>query len=369
MLTRKREGLNQFSENNLYDLKLLLVREFSSLDSQEKEFIKNIYKNNEKKFIEELIINWQIVPFAANILYRLDCDKEFWKKTYERFIERNTSIKKILDEVFIKLNENNCKSVTLTENYAVVLLSKICIGNFGSGDVDLSADISEREVITKSLNTVGFFSKEQPKIIGEYSGQSMQFFNENILDDGFWINIIWKPVTRAFLIQDKYDKRLKEDRKNAIILDGYNIRILEKTSLLYFCALHISAGHYFTLTPDLRLYIDIDRLVRNVDIDWDAVIAWQDKDDAGIRISMTLYLSKKLLKTPIPEKVFKKLFINKRSKRLRNYLIDKDSNKIQNKSSKIRRLYVELASDNKNLIYNFVRRLSLIITSRIFPNK
>ena len=136
LLTRKREGLNQFSENNLYDLKLLLVREFSSLDSQEKEFIKNIYKNNEKKFIEELIINWQIVPFAANILYRLDCDKEFWKKTYERFIERNTSIKKILDEVFIKLNENNCKSVTLTENYAVVLLSKICIGNFGSGDVD-----------------------------------------------------------------------------------------------------------------------------------------------------------------------------------------------------------------------------------------
>ena len=69
-----------------------------------------------------------------------------------------------------------------------------------------------------------------------------------------------------------------------------------------------------------------------MDIDWDAVIAWQDKDDAGIRISMTLYLSKKLLKTPIPEKVFKKLFINKRAKRLRNYLIDKDLIKFKTKA-------------------------------------
>jgi hypothetical protein len=215
------------------------------------------------------------------------------------------------------------------------------------------------------MNSIGFYSKEQPRSIGEYSGQSMQFFNTNVLSDGFWINVIWKPVTRAFLVQDKYEKRLSRDRLNATTLEGSSIRILESTSLLYFCALHSAAGHYFTLTPGLRLYVDIDRIVRNVNIDWDDIIAWEQEDDAGIRISMSLYLSKKLLKTPIPEKAYKNLFLKKRNRRLANYLLDSKSNAIQSKSSKIRRLYVELLSDNKFMFFNLIRRFYITISSKL----
>jgi hypothetical protein len=185
----------------------------------------------------------------------------------------------------------------------------------------------------------------------------MMFFNKDIIQGGFWVNVIWKPVTRAFLVQDKYEARLFRDRLFAKLIPGTEIRVLDDTSLMYFSALHISAGHYFTLSPGLRLYVDIDRLARNKKIDWDKIIEWSEEDDAGIRIFMVLYISHKVLKTPIPEKIYKNIFSSNRNKKLFNYLINSESYKFQNKSSILRRLYVEIASDDKTLIINFFRRV------------
>ena len=343
----------------------LLVRDLDSLDAEERLYIKQIYNSYSRESIEKLVSKNQIIPFAAHIFTNLDCDSNFWRSKYDYYVLRNNEIRSMLEDVFIALKNYNCSSITLTENFAALLASESNIGCFCSGDVDLSADILEQEKITECMNSIGFYSKEQPRSIGEYSGQSMQFFNTNVLSDGFWINVIWKPVTRAFLVQDKYEKRLSRDRLNATTLEGSSIRILESTSLLYFCALHSAAGHYFTLTPGLRLYVDIDRIVRNVNIDWDDIIAWEQEDDAGIRISMSLYLSKKLLKTPIPEKAYKNLFLKKRNRRLANYLLDSKSNAIQSKSSKIRRLYVELLSDNKFMFFNLIRRFYITISSKL----
>ena len=72
---------------------------------------------------------------------------------------------------------------------------------------------------------MNFFSKDQPNSIGEYVGQSMQFFNESIFEEGFWINVIWKPVTRAFLVQEKYEKRLSKDRLDALTIPNTSIRV------------------------------------------------------------------------------------------------------------------------------------------------
>ena len=204
----------------------------------------------------------QILPFAAHIFYEIGCDEEYWKEKHNKYIKRNTEIKEIVDKVFQNLNKYGCDSVTLTENFAVVLTTNGCIGDFCSGDVDLSADIKEQEKITSCLNSMNFFGKDQPNSIGEYVGQSMQFFNESIFEEGFWINVIWKPVTRAFLVQEKYEKRLSKDRLDALTIPNTSIRVLQDDSLMYFCSLHIAAGHYYTLPPGLRLFIDIDRLAR-----------------------------------------------------------------------------------------------------------
>lgn len=366
LLTRKRSNLNHFSQNELNKLTILLVREYSSLTNEEIIYIKKIYEKTDRLYLESLITNMQILPFAAHIFFEIGCDEEYWREKHNRYTKRNIEIKEMLNRVFVNLNSYGCESVTLTENFAVVLTTNGCIGDFCSGDVDLSADIIEHEKITSCLNSMDFFSKDQPSAIGEYVGQSMQFFNGNLFEDGFWINIVWKPVTRAFLVQDKYDKRLSKDRLDAITIPDTNIRVLKDDSLMYFCSLHVAAGHYYTLPPGLRLFIDIDRLARAKEIDWNRIIEWEQEDNAGIRISTILYLSSTILKTPIPEEIFKKCFRNSRNRKLLKYLYNPSTNTIQSKSNKLRRLYVELASDDTNIVFNFFRRLILTASFKIF---
>ena len=346
------------------DLTRLLLMLPEALSKGNRLMLMQCYEERGKSFFEKFASDNQIVPFAAHVLMDLNCDKVFWKEKHDRFAQRNGEIKALLESMFLDAQSYSCKSITLTENFAVVLASNSCIGCFCSGDVDLSADLSEKENIVKWMESFDFFSKKQPNSIGEYSGQSMQFFNADVIGGGFWINVIWKPVTRAFLIQDKYEVRLAKDRVFAIPKRGSSIRILENTSLLYFCALHAAAGHYFTMQPGLRLFVDIDRLARCSDINWEHIAKWEREDEAGIRISTVMYLSFKLLNTPVPKEIYSSALQIKKNLNLINYLYNDETKEIQGKSNKLRRLYIELASDGKNIVTNFVIRVCKLLRSK-----
>jgi len=347
------------------NLTSLLLRQPETLSEEERVILVECYMHYGRDFFDTNMSNNKIIPFAAHVLIDLECDVDFWREKHNFYIKRNQAIKDLLESIFATMSDFQCESVTLTENFAVLLATDNCIGCFSSGDVDLSADISERDKIVDWFRSFNFLSNDPPQSIGEYSGQSMQFFNPDLIDGGFWINVIWKPVTRAFLVQDKYDVRLSKDRLLARTLGKSNIRILDDTSLLYFCALHISAGHYFTLTPGLRLFVDIDRLARSPRIDWDNIVKWELEDKAGIRISMMMYLVAKVFNTPIPEKVYSKALQNRRNRQLARYLLNRNANEIQSNSSRLRRLYIELASDDKNLVTNFLNRFLRLAMSRI----
>jgi len=347
------------------NLTSLLLRQPETLSEEERVILVECYMHYGRDFFDTNMSNNKIIPFAAHVLIDLECDVDFWREKHNFYVKRNQAIKDLLESIFATMSDFQCESVTLTENFAVLLATNACIGCFSSGDVDLSADISERDKIVDWFRSFNFLSNDPPQSIGEYSGQSMQFFNPDLIDGGFWINVIWKPVTRAFLVQDKYDVRLSKDRLLARTLGKSSIRILDDTSLLYFCALHISAGHYFTLTPGLRLFVDIDRLARSPRIDWDNIVKWELEDKAGIRISMMMYLVAKVFNTPIPEKVYSKALQNRRNRQLARYLLNRNTNEVQSNSSRLRRLYIELASDDKNLVTNFLNRFLRLAMSRI----
>jgi hypothetical protein len=367
ILKRKRE--RSFEGSGLFydgkDITSLLLGDPDHLSPADRILVTECYSHFGRDLFEKLALDNKIVPFVAHVFMALECDKDFWKVKHEFFVKRNLKIKSLLDAIFDEMKEFSCESLTLTENFAVVLAAESCIGCFCSGDVDLSADLAERDAIIGLLNKFAFTSKDQPQVMGEYSGQSMQFFNPEAIDVGFWVNVIWKPVTRAFLVQDKYDVRLARDRLLAASTAGSSIRILDDTSLLYFCALHISAGHYFTMNPGLRLYVDIDRIARSPNIDWDCIIAWEHEDDAGIRISVALYLCQRLFNTPIPDRVYSDMLNSRRNQRFLKYLYNSEINQIQGNSGIFRRLYVELVSDNKNIVTNFISRVFQVIRLKI----
>jgi len=355
-------------EFNQIDIQYLFIKDYKSLTNEEKDTIKEFYYSKSKSDFYNLLEYNKIIPFGAHILSELNCDVPFWKSKYEFFYNRNNKIKELLNSVFQKLNSVNCKSIALTENFAVLLSTKSNIGCFSSGDVDLSANIYEKDKIISCLNDFDFYSDDKSNKITEYSGQSMQFFNKNFLDNGFWINIIWKPVTRAFLIQNKYEKRLEKARINYKLIENTSIRVLGDTELMYFCCLHISAGHYFTLTPGLRLYYDIDRLASYGNIDWNNLKLWEIEDNAGLRISFMLILSPKILNSKIPENIFNTPLDKFRNQLFLKYLFDSSSHKIQSKSSFLRRFIIELLSDNKNIIFSFFNRTYKYFVSKLSLN-
>ena len=339
----------------------LLMSDIRTLDEKDRLVLKQSYRHYGRDWIYDLVKDNKIIPFAAYSLSSIECDKVFWDSIYSKFLKKNEAVREIVHSIFMELEHYDCKSLTLTENFAVVLSSQMPLGCFCSGDVDLSADIAEKDAISACLNSLGFHSKTQDEKIGEYTGQSLMFYNQDVIDGGFWINVVWVPVTRAFLEQEKYNIRLSQDRRAAKTLSASKIRILEDTSLMYFCALHIGSGHYFTLSPGIRLYVDIDRLARTGHIDWPKLLEWARIDSAGIRISMVLCICHKLFRTPIPERQFSAITRSKRNRILLNYLIKPDTLELQSNSSFLRRLLIEILSDDRWLLINvFVRPIKLI---------
>ena len=358
-LTRARKQTNENCEAVFRgkNITQLLLRKVENFSTEERELLLYYYSEHSKEHLFKIAEGKKIIPFVADVFIELGCDEQFWRTHYDFYLHRNQKITKLLDSIFIGLEEYGCKSVVLTENFGALLASDSSLACFCSGDVDLSADIAEKDDIVNCLRTFSFESKDQPSKIGEYSGQSMQFYSHEAIDRGFWINVIWKPVTRAFLVQDMYEVRLNRDRLIANKHGESNIRILDDSTLLYFCALHSSAGHYFTLSPGLRLFVDIDRMARKPSIRWGDILDWEIEDKAGIRISMALYLANKVFKTPIPAEVLSRIESRNANRKLFRYLFDCETNQIQSKSSKFRRLYVELASDNNNLVIKFFQTI------------
>ena len=365
-LTRARKQTNENCEAIFRgkSITALLLRQPESFSLEERELLLDYYSQNNKEHLLTIAEGKKIIPFVADVFIELGCDEKFWRPHYDFYLHRNQKIEQLLDSIFSELEAYGCKSVVLTENFGALLASESSLASFCSGDVDLSADIAEKDAIVNCLRSFSFESKDQPSTIGEYSGQSMQFYNDKAIGGGFWINVIWKPVTRAFLVQDKYEVRLNRDRLSAKKRADSNIRILDDSSLLYFCALHSSAGHYFTLSPGLRLFVDIDRMARKPYINWQNILDWEIEDGAGIRISMALYLANKVFKTPVPAEVLSRIESSSGNRRLLRYLFNSQTNQIQSKSSIFRRLYIELASDNRNLFINFFVRILNYIRSK-----
>ena len=193
LLTRIKDKEPVLSELlfNGQDLSPLLLSKPHSLT----ELTLKCYKNG-----HFYMVKCQSVPFALTFLL------VFWQPKYDFYLKRNKQIKELLNNIFVRLKDYGCKSVTLTENFAVVLSSNTSLACFCSGDVDLSADITEIEDITACLNSLNYFSKAQPKKIGEYSGQSMMFLNKDVIEGGFWVNVIWRNIR-------KYDQIAKDKSK------------------------------------------------------------------------------------------------------------------------------------------------------------
>lgn len=336
----------------------LVLREKEALTETDIQKIKEQYcKCGRDQFEAFLRTEKSNVPFASLLLSEIDCDADYWRTIHNTYVNRSCQIIDFLKPLFTDYYQNGGRTLCVVENFASMLSSGISVGCFASNDVDMTADIEEKEYLKNIFSKNGFVMDHR----GNHPMDNKQittFYNKDVMNgQGYWLNVMWTPVSRTYLLpQSKTSKRLQKERVfNSECYQDTDIRILRPTALVYFCAIHQACEHYYSASPGMTLQCDIDRVVRTRTVDWDSILSWSKEDDYGCRITMSLDVCNYCLGTPVPLDKFDRA--SKIYKKLRKNILSDKSGQINPQLGKVNRLYVELASDNKPIIWALISRM------------
>ncbi|PKP62117.1 hypothetical protein CVT91_00595 [Candidatus Atribacteria bacterium HGW-Atribacteria-1] len=341
---------------NSYNILTNAAFKYCELSPEDKDNIIDLYKEDGQQSIYESAKKKKILPFVAVLLSRLEIDKAFWVDVAAEYRKRNEDVIGCLDTIFNKLSDNGVRKVFVTENFGALLASDADKALFSSGDVDMYADIAQKEEIYKSFEQLGY------TMIERYSHKkliSTSFYNDDILSGGFHFGVAWNPLSRmklpCFVDADDFVEwdKLWKYKDTAINLPNID-------ALMYICLLHISL-HSFSRAPDIRLYIDINN-VSKLPVDWEKIISFAKRDNTMVRVLTACILAKKLLSVNVPEFVLNYRAQYERSiSRLLKLIYDEKYNCLLYEPGGIKVLKIEVLADNGNLFFDFIKIL--------FPNR
>ncbi len=327
---------------------------------------KDIYKNfdKEKFFLEAK--KMKILPNVAHLLCYLDCDTENWTEVHNIYEIRNKKIVVFLNKLFTKLNNVGMNKVCLAENFGTLLSTNSCIGCFSSGDVDLYCDELNLDLLDNIMSEFGFVWSDRHTRVKSFA---KEYKSTDVIGEEFWINFQWKPMTRkkTHLYDQRFIlKRYKSSFDDVILYKNTSIRMFNPTMALYFNCIHISSGHYYILSPGIRLYADVDRLIRKCDIDWEKFNKMIDDDNIGIRSDVVLHLSKKFLLTDVPKNAYSENYSKVKTTKFINSLVTFNPLIFHfPKRKKIKFILflvrVELQSDCTNVVRSLLRRFWVLL--------
>lgn len=342
---------------DLSSMLYLFLRSKDALTDDEVNQIIEVYKREGREKVEAFLRKEKSnVPFASLLLSELGIDGGYWKQIHQTYIERNEPILALVDKVFDNYYKKGGKSLCVYENFGAMLSSGISLGCFASNDVDLTADVEEKEFLVANFAENGFVLDRR----GNHpidNEQISTFHNPDALNGkGWWLNVMWQTTSRAYMVnQRRFNERLSVERKNGVCYKDTSIRMLQPNAMAYYCALHIAIEHFFSASPGMCLYCDVDRVVRNNKTDWDVIAQWSKEDKAGNRIALIMDVCNSCLAAPIPLEKFDTS--SSVYKKLRAMVVDGDSKQLNPQLGKMKRLQIELLADNKPLIPALFNRI------------
>ena len=346
----------------------LLMKVPESLSSMEQEELHRYYHSTERERLLHSVKERKIVPFAAEVLYSLNINTEFWHEIYLEYEDRNSRIITMLDEVFEFLKKKGCISPCVTENFGALLTVDRHIGSFCSGDVDISADDSEKSVIREIMAENGFQLVTRKNYHARIN--SDEFICPEKYLSGFYLNFVWCPVIRekAYTIdQRQVEKWLKTERLNGTTYRDTRIQLLTPEAMLIHCIYHLSAGHYYLGSPGTKLITEIDRIIRYKTLDWDLI--WDNARAIGVerRIRTALILSEKILDTPLEMHDFDSTVSSSVRRLVSSLYRDEDGlMTVVEPTGLMKRLKVDIVSDDHNAIIAAIYKIMYAIYWCIF---
>lgn len=341
---------------NAYNILANAAFKYCELSLKEKGTIVDLYKIDGQQSIFKYAKKKKILPFVAVLLSRLELDKVFWDEIAIEYQKRNEAVIECLDIIFNKLSENGVRKIFVTENFGALLASDADKALFASGDVDIYADVVQKEQIYKSFKQIGYTIKER------YSYDKLintNFFNDKILSGGFHFSVAWNPLSRTklpcFVNADDFVTWSKiRHYKNT------SIQLPDNEALMYICLLHISL-HSFSRAPDIRLYADIGNIAK-LPIDWEKIYFFAKRDKTIVKILTSCILATRLISVEIPKVILDyRVQYEKQISRLLKLVYDEENNCLLYEPKKLTTFIIEALTDERSIIYGIIKML--------FPDK
>ena len=274
------------------------------ISSDEIADLKNHYLQYDENILWELASKNKTVPELAHSLIihmKGEHVSERWRTSHALSLHQNTQYLLELDRISILAKAQDLQ-LCLIENGSIIRTVYRCAGCFSSRDLDVLIKPGDRPMIDKLLLEEGYEKVLRHAVGLDPLLKGWQVYKKEI-DPGvvFHLNIQWLAVLRRWLPIGK-DPSVDTLFHNSVEVDEPDtcIRILNNEYNLFILALH-TASHSYIKSPGFRLHLDVERWVKNSEIDWDKFIGICKKYNVCRRIFPSLYFAREYLGTPIPE--------------------------------------------------------------------
>lgn len=288
---------------------VLALQDINSHTEQEERHLGALYEQIGDEEAWQSATDNKVLPHVAHTLQEISGNRhapQRWMRVHEQYKRRNLCFIDELDQLAGVLAETHNPAV-LVEAGSILYGVYPCKGCFSSDDIDLLVDATQRQKIHQVLVAAGFETGVQQWSVPS----SRQAYCKPVSADSvLWLNVMFEPLSRRWVApvealdcQEILARAQRvSDHEAGLLLPATEDHVL-------LCALHASV-HGYVRPPGLRLYVDVDRVVRYRPLNWDLVLeranAWQVKR----RVFIALAIATGLLNTPIPEAVLDDLVPN-----------------------------------------------------------
>lgn len=225
---------------------------------------------------------------------------------WARFIrfnqERVISLIDALSRIVAGLEQKGVASAAI-EAGGVLLGSDLPVAAYCSGDMDLLVAASGWGAVPAVFEAEGFVQKVRR---GRPTCRR-EFVRMDPAVGELWFEVGCEPFDRMWVPLQFKDCSQAWMTRRVPARERPDISVLAPADALAFVAIHTSL-HSYVRPPGLRLHVDVDRLVRDNEIDWGCFLDAIAESNAGRRAFVSLAMAAGLLGTPIPSDVLAALF-------------------------------------------------------------
>ncbi|MCG2721656.1 MAG: nucleotidyltransferase family protein [Thermodesulfovibrionales bacterium] len=282
----------------------------------ERRRVHSIYRQSGDEAIFQVAVVNKVVPMVAHGLIDSVPEEELderWQTAHTEVEKKLTSFFRELDHLAEIFDMKSIRVVAI-ENGGIARGVQKCRGCFASSDMEILVDHEDLKMFEQCLIDEGYERGSRERCASENSSQWDRDIRgwdnyRKQLPEGyqFWLNVQWRAVLRRWVPMEQGLNAKELIARSVPIRDASSsVRILSPEDNLLVCALHV-ASHSYVRGIGLRLQLDVDRLVRNVSIDWDLFLELARRHGASKLVFPSLAIPATLFDTPVPETVFSAL--------------------------------------------------------------